>query len=186
MDSDRKEFETTIKDIKEAEDKIKALKLKYAECSRLLETKIEMKRYGNDELKAYYTQQMDFVQDELDKLLAQRPPVTTKDKTALNKQKNQYNSKLTLLRGKYANADSILTAIGGMMTEDECRELILEKHHRLIGTELERYLNAEKGAIIGLIDNLWDKYAVSHKAILSNRDVTLSILNQFLTELNYV
>jgi hypothetical protein len=30
-----------------------------------------MKRYGNDELKAWYTEQMNFVQAELDKLLAQ-------------------------------------------------------------------------------------------------------------------
>ncbi len=186
MDTERREFETTVAEIKEAEDHIKALKKKFAECSKLLEIKIEMKRYGNDELKAWYNEQLNFVQAELDKLLAQPQPTTKKEITARNKQKKQHQTNLALLGVKLANADILLDSIGGMMSEDECRELILEKHHRLIGNELERYLNAEKRQIIALFDNLWDKYAVSHKAILGDRDATFATLNQFLTELKYV
>lgn len=185
MDLERQEFETTVAEIKEAEDHIKSLKKKFAECSKLLEIKIEMKRYGNEELKAWYTEQLNFVQAELDKLLAQQQPTIKKELTAFNKQKKQHQINLALLGVKLDNADILLDSIGGMMSEDECRELILEKHHRLIGTELERYLNAEKRLIIDLFDNLWDKYAVSHKAILGDRDGTFATLNQFLTELKY-
>ena len=186
MDTERQEFENTVVEIKEAEDHIKALKQKFTECSKLLVTKIEMKRYGNDELKAWYTEQLNFVQAELDKLLVQPQPTAKKEITALNKLKRQYQTNLDLLDFKLANADTILDSIGGMMSDDECRELILEKHHRLIVIELERYLNAEKRQIIALFDNLWDKYAVSHKAILGNRDATFVTLKQFLTELKYV
>lgn len=186
MDLERREFENTVVEIKEAEYHIKALKQKFAECNKLLETKIEMKRYGNDELKAWYTEQLNFVQAELDKLLAKAQPTAKKEITAWNKQKKQHQTNLALLGVKLANADTILDSIGGMMTENECRELILEKHHRLIGTELERYLNAEKRQIIAQVNNLWDKYAVSHKAILGDRDTAFATLNQFLTELKYV
>lgn len=186
MDLERREFEITVAEIKEAEDVIKTLKQKFAECSKLLETKIEMKRYGNDELKDYYTEQITQVQKELDQLLAQPEPSAKKEKTAYGKQKKQHQSNLALLGVKLANADILLDSIGGVMSEDECRELILEKHHRLISTELERYLKAEKRQIIALFDNLWDKYAESHKAILSNRDTTFTALNQFLTELKYI
>ena len=186
MDLERQEFETKVAEIKEAEDHIKSLKQKFAECSKLLETKIEMKRYGNEELKAWYTEQLNFVQAELDRLLAQPQPTIKRELTAWNKQKKQHQTNLALLGVKLTNADIILDSLGGMMTEDECRELILEKHHRLIRTELERYLNAEKRQIIALFDNLWDKYALSHKAILSDRDITFDTLNQFLTELKYV
>lgn len=186
MDVEQQEFETTVANIKDAVDKIKVLKLKFAEGSKLLATKIEMKRYGNDELKAYYIEQINLVQTELDKLLIQPIPIAKKEKATYNKQKNLHFANLALLGVKLANADTILDSIGGIMNEEECRELILEKHHRLIGTELERYLGAEKRQIVSLIDNLWDKYAVSHKTILSYRDNTFAILNQFLTELKYV
>lgn len=186
MDADRLELENTVAEIKEAEDKIKELKQKFAECAKLLETKIEMKRYGNDELKAWYTEQITQVQLDLDKLLAQPVPTARKEKTAYNKQKKQHEKNLALLNDRLAGADSLLASIGGIMSEDECRELILEKHRLLITTELNRYLNAEKRAIISLFDNLWNKYAVSHQAMLSNRNVTFETLNQFLTQLNYL
>lgn len=186
MEADRLELENTVAEIKEAEDKIKELKQKFAECSKLLETKIEMKRYGNNELKAWYTEQITQVQLELDKLLAQPVPTVRKEKTAYNKQKKQHEKNLALLNDRLASADSLLASIGGMMSDDECRELILEKHRLLITAELNRYLNAEKRAIVNLFDNLWNKYAVSHQAMLSTRDVTLETLNQFLTQLNYL
>lgn len=186
MAAEVREFETTVAEIRDAEEQIKVLKQKFAECSKLLETKIEMKRYGNDDLKAYYSEQLTQVQQELNQLVAQPEPTVRKDKTAWNKQKKQHQTNLALLGVKLANADKLLDSIGGMMSEEECRELILEKHHRLINGELSRYLNAEKRQIIALLDNLWDKYAESHKAILGERDATFTMLNRLLTELKYV
>jgi len=186
MEADRLELENTVAEIKEAEEKIKELKQKFAECAKLLGTKIEMKRYGNDELKAWYSEQITQVQLELDKLLAQPVPTGRKEKTAYNKQKKQHEKNLALLNDRLASADSLLASIGGMMRDDECRELILEKHRLLITTELNRYLNAEKRAIVALFDSLWNKYAISHKDILSKRDETFETLSQFLNELNYL
>ena len=43
-----------------------------------------------------------------------------------------------------AATDAILTSVGGQLTEDQARALILKKLSDLARAELERYLNAER------------------------------------------
>ncbi|MFH1027057.1 MAG: hypothetical protein V1791_03550, partial [Pseudomonadota bacterium] len=64
--------------------------------------------------------------------------------------------------------------------------LILKKLYDLATSELHRYLNTEKRALVGIIENLWDKYAISSRVLEAEREKTLSSLNGFLTGLGYL
>jgi type I restriction enzyme M protein len=79
----------------------------------------------------------------------------------------------------------LLASIGGQLTEDQSRILILKKLHDLANSELNRYLNAEKRQLVLGVDNLWDKYAVSSWTLESNRAETLDTLNDCLAALGY-
>ena len=99
--------------------------------------------------------------------------------TALNKDK-------AALEARLAKTDAILAAIGGQLTEEEARRLILKKLYDLASNELNRYLNAEKRGLIAVVENLWDKYAVSSRELESERAETLQKLDSFLEALGYL
>jgi hypothetical protein len=48
------------------------------------------------------------------------------------------------------------------------------------------YLNAEKRRLIAMVENLWDKYAVSSRELESQRAETLKNLEGFLQSLGYL
>ncbi len=82
--------------------------------------------------------------------------------------------------------DSLLTAIGGQITEEDAKRLILKKLHDIANKELLRYLNAEKRTLIAAVENLWDKYAVSSQALEQQREQTLTVFSQFMSQLKYL
>jgi type I restriction enzyme M protein len=109
-------------------------------------------------------------------------PAVKEDKkklTALEKDK-------AALQMRLARVDDLLTAIGGQISEQEAKRLILKKLHDLANKELLRYLNAEKRALLALVENLWDKYAVSGQTLEAEWENTLSVLKDFLTGLGYM
>ena len=81
---------------------------------------------------------------------------------------------------------SHIAVIGGQLTEDEARELTLKKIYDLVTFELNRYLNTEKRQLIAVVENLWDKYAVSSRELESRRAETLKTLYGFLETLGYL
>ena len=87
---------------------------------------------------------------------------------------------------RLARVDAILTSIGGKLTEEEAKTLILTKMYDVAGHELNRYLNAEKRQFMQVIENLWDKYAVSSRTLESARSETLKTLNGFFHRLGYL
>jgi type I restriction enzyme M protein len=99
--------------------------------------------------------------------------------TALTKDK-------AALEARIAKTDDILTAIGGQLTEEDARRLILKKLYDLAASELSRYLNAAKRALIAVVENLWDKYAVSSRELEKERSKTLKTLDGFLKGLKYL
>lgn len=99
--------------------------------------------------------------------------------TALNKDK-------AVLQAGLAKTDALLAAIGGQLTEEEARRLILKKLYDLARNELSRYLNAEKRGLVAMVENLWDKYAVSSRELESERSETLIKLEGFLQRLGYL
>ena len=100
-----------------------------------------------------------------------------------------YNARLkdtTMIQDKLASIDELLKAIGGQITTEECKRLILKKHFDIINNQLQRYLNAEKRVLVNAYDNLFDKYHTSAQAIELKREKTMAELNDFLTQLNYL
>jgi type I restriction enzyme M protein len=169
---DLREGITTIETrLKEHRD---TLRQKQAE----LKFRLMLKRIGGDEAKA-----------ETRELLAQAAeamaglnPNTKEGKRKLNAlQKDQ-----AALERRLARIDAVLEAIGGQIGEDEAKGLILRKLHDLANKELLRYLNAEKRGLVAIVENFWDKYALSNKGLESERIQTLSELNGFLEKLGYL
>jgi len=56
----------------------------------------------------------------------------------------------------------------------------------MASNELPRYLNAEKRALIAVVENLWDKYAVSSRELESKRSDTLKTLDGVLNRPGYL
>ena len=75
--------------------------------------------------------------------------------------------------------------VGGVISEAEARALILRKHHDLVAEQLERYLGAEKRALLQVFEGLWVKYAVSLQDIDASRMRTAQQLDTYLTRLSY-
>jgi type I restriction enzyme M protein len=90
------------------------------------------------------------------------------------------------LTARLTKTDHLFAQTGGKLTDEEAKTLILTKLHDLASHELNRYLNAAKRQLIQLLENLWDKYAVSSRALETERTATLQVLDGFLTGLGYL
>ena len=71
------------------------------------------------------------------------------------------------------------------LTEEEAKELLLEKFYDLISQQLERYLNAGKKELIKIFERLWDKYSVSLEQLKEERDEEVRKLDGFLVKVGY-
>ncbi|MEN6317180.1 MAG: type I restriction-modification system subunit M [Syntrophaceae bacterium] len=179
-DSARKELATLQaqeKIITAIEKRIKDSKAALKTKTDELELKLQLKRLGGEEFKA---ESKDLIR-QVDAQLANLDSANKDDRkkiTALNKDK-------ATLEARLARTDAILTAIGGQLTEEEARSLILKKLYDLARNELNRYLNAEKRGLFAVVENLWDKYAVSSRELETERTETLKTLDGFLQKLGY-
>lgn len=220
------EQETKIKDL---EKSIKDCKALHKEKQAELELKIELKRYGSEEVKAESNALLLAAKKELKNLDADIDSLIKDFKSdlkdtsdyanikksvnafekELKKSKDQpevlqvvldvkkqfkeitktYNARVKdseILKNKLNSLDALLAEIGGMITTEESQKLILEKHFDIINDQLQRYLNAEKRALVNAFENLFDKYYTSAQAIEQKRESTMAELNDFLTQLNYL
>jgi type I restriction enzyme M protein len=175
---ERKKYEELLDGLAAIEKRIKAGKLALREKQIELELKLTLKRIGGDEAKAEARELIEQVKTQLADLNPQakedkkKIPALTKDKATLD---------LRLSR-----IDGVLAAIGGQMSEEDAKRLILKKLYDLATRELRRYLNAEKRMLVGIVENLWDKYAISSQALETEREKTLAALNGFLAGLGYL
>ena len=170
-----KSYEKVIVDI---EKQIKEYKAKLKIKTDELEFKIQLKRVGGDEYKSESYLLISQIDKELSFLNTGKSDEKKKI-TALNKDKS-------ILQEKIGKTDEILASIGGKLTEEQAKELILTKLYDLIHTELLRYLNTEKRTFIQLIENLWNKYAVSKAELEGKRVETINQLDGFLKDLGYL
>ena len=79
----------------------------------------------------------------------------------------------------------LIAAARAKITEDEAKRLILERFQRLLTEQFDGYLRQYQRAFIAAVENLWQKYAVTTKQILADRDREAAQLNVFLKELGY-
>ncbi|MFK7693317.1 type I restriction-modification system subunit M [Paenibacillus sp. HJGM_3] len=143
-----------------------------------LSLKLQLKRLGADQFKA----ESEGMIRQVDAQLAELNPINKDDKKkiiSLNKDK-------AALENRLAKTDGILKDIGGQLNEEEARHLILKKLFDLVYQDLDRFLNAEKRELIQVVENLWDKYAVSSRELESERLENLKTLDGYLRGLLYV
>ncbi len=215
--------------IKDLEKSIKDSKALLKDKQTELDLKIELKRYGSEEVKAESKGLLVAAKKEVEKLDSDieslindfkaelkntadynniKKSVTAYEKE-LKKSKDKpeilqlvlevkkqfkeitktYNARIKdsgILEAKLQSLDTLLEEIGGKITIEESQKLILKKHFDIINDQLQRYLNAEKRALVNAYENLFDKYYTSAQAIELKREETMAELNDFLTQLNYL
>ena len=143
-----------------------------------LELKLQLKRLGGEGYKAESKELIHQAEiriaglDENDKEGKKKINALKKDKTALE--------------ARMAKTDAVLAVIGGQLTDEEARRLILKKLYDIANAELERYMNAEKRQLVQGVENLWDKYAVSSREMEAEREKTLKVLDGFVSGLGYL
>ncbi len=164
--------------IKKVEKKIKDAKAALKEKTTDLELKLQLKRLGSE---GFTTENRELIR-QVDRQIAELDAGNKADKkkiTALQKDKAN-------LEARIAKTDDLLAAIGGQLTDEQAKRLILKKIYDVASRELERYLNAEKRTLIQGVENLWNKYAVSSRELEQEREQTLGQLNGFLEGLGYL
>jgi type I restriction enzyme M protein len=143
-----------------------------------LEQKLELKRFGGNGFKAESQKLLSQVESRLSGLDATKKE-DKKKIAALQKDKGALEARL-------ARIDALLSGMGGQLSDDEAKALILKKLYDLATDQLNRYLEAEKRSLVEHVENLWDKYAVSSRVLEDDRDRTLKTLDGFLKGLSYV
>lgn len=160
------------------EKRIKDLKTKLKAQEKELELKLRLKRIGPEE----FTTETRALIQQVEEQLMELSPDEKDDKrkvTLLNKDK-------TVLEKRLTQVDALMTAIGGQLTPEEAKILILKKLYDWVQEQLTRYLNAAKRHLIALVEKLWDKYAVSSQQLEVEREGTLKTLNEYLSKLGYL
>ncbi len=79
----------------------------------------------------------------------------------------------------------INAAVGGL-SADEAATLLLTILHNDMKAIVERYMGAQRKAIVTAFENWWDKYRVTLTDIEGKRDAAANALKGFLTGLRYV
>ncbi len=130
-EDDQKPFKEALEKIKDVEKEIKDFNKELAEKEEELSIKIDLKRFGVDDKKAEYKNLIDIADKELSEL----PATETRKINALNRDK-------AVLQHKIDSLQSLFDSIGGLITKEEAKELILKKHNDLISEQLSRYMNA--------------------------------------------
>lgn len=196
-DNNKPELSTTIAEISKLvvqlneitslEKQIKEAKEQLKEQQHDLKKKVEFKMYGVDEEKEELKNLLTFNLHKLEGMKAKHAKL--KDKKELNKSAKviaAIESDNIKINDKLSGLDKFLKSIGGIITPEECKTLILQKHNKLVQDELLKYLNGEKRKLIAGIEKLWNKYALPSQTLETERHNTLKKLNKFLTQLNYL
>ena len=160
------------------EKRIKDAKATLKNRATELEFKLELKRLGAEEFKAETRELITQSDARLADLDANKK-VDKKIIAAIKKDKEALNFRIS-------RTDAVLKTIGGQISEDDARRLILKKIYDIARAELDRYLNAEKRALVRAIENLWEKYSLSSRKMETERQASLTTLNGFLRNMGYV
>jgi type I restriction enzyme M protein len=174
-------YQTALQAIKDAEKLRRDRRRTHKEKQFELEIKVLLKKFGPEDETAESRRLLAQAEGELAELEA----VTTPDREQ-KKRMNALKRDIKTLQERIAAIERLTGQVGGVITEAEAKELILQKHHNLVTEQLDRYLNAEKRAMLQVFDNLWEKYATAGFALETERQKTLQELQGSLSELKYL
>lgn len=175
---EREALQAHDKAIATLEKTIKEVKATLKVLGDELDFKILLKRQGADEVKAESQQLLATIKAQLANLSDAKKD-EKKQITALRKDQ-------AALTARIQRADQVLADMGGQLTDEQAKTLVLKKLHDLATAELHRYLNAEKRQLIAALENLWTKYAVSSRTLEAERSKTLQTLDAFMAGLGYL
>jgi type I restriction enzyme M protein len=189
-------FRDALAAIKTAEARLKEHKEEQKRLAEELALKVEFKLFGiEDKLEERSTLlataeiELAAVGGPLPSSAARRakgePKATEAEKAKLKRRKALAEDVATL-KAAIARFHELVKEIGGVINMEEARELILQKHHDLIATCLQRYVQAEERALFSIFENLFSKYSSSSKTLEDTRQSTLAELQGFLFKLGYV
>lgn len=174
-----------LKTITDIEKEIKILKRTLNEMSDELDRKIKIKCYGIEDEEEELRSMLEGKYKVLSALKIDIPD-ERKEKTKRTNAIKKCNETINRIENRMKELNEFLANIGGIITEDESKTLILQKHNNLVQMELIKYLKAEKRKLIAGIEKLWDKYSASSQQLELERAQTLSELNEMLKELKYL
>ena len=164
--------------IQAIEGRVRSKRAALKERTKKLDEALQLKRLGRDEATAESLQLI----SEIDGRLAELDPEVKSDKRTIR----ALNKDRSALLERVGDADAVLTAIGGELTDEDCRRLILMKLYDIAREQLTRYLDAEIHDLLRTIENLWEKYAVGGRELEAIRSETAKLLDGYLSELGYV
>ncbi|WP_129560962.1 type I restriction-modification system subunit M [Paraburkholderia dokdonensis] len=89
------------------------------------------------------------------------------------------------IKSTEAKKDELVEQARLKISNDEARQVIVERLGKLLFESYRQYLRADQRACIAAVENLWGKYAVTAKQIEAARDEAAKALQDFLVELGY-
>lgn len=190
-----RDFRDALAAIQAAEAALKSHKKELKRLSEELALKVEFKLFGMEDKLEERLSMLADAEVQLDAAggPAERPGRRAKGAPKLSAaEEAQLKRRIALtvdvqtLRDIIAGYSRIMREIGGVITVEEARELILQKHHDLVAGCLQRYVHAEERALFGIFENLFAKYSISSDSMESSRQDTLAELHGFLSTLGYV
>ena len=72
------------------------------------------------------------------------------------------------------------------MSDDECRNLVLDILNEKLAGHLESYVTAHRQDVIAVVENWWDKYRVTLRDIEGSRETEKERFEEALKHLKYV
>jgi type I restriction enzyme M protein len=190
-----KEFRDALATLKTAEATLKEHKDEHKRLTEELALKVEFKLFGNEDKLEEPTTLLATAESELaaaggpppatpTRRAKGEPKATDAEKAALKKRK-ALTADIATLKATIARYQALVQEIGGTITTEESRELILQKHHDLVGESLQRYVQAEERALFGIFNNLFAKYFISAEMLENARNAMLDKLKGFFAKLGY-
>src|SRR5690606_30485124 len=108
--------------------------------------------------------------------------------TSLSKHKALEDEVKTLkanIKATASKRDELVDAARKKISQADAQPLISARLKRLLLSTYRNYLKAEQRQCIRAVENRWNKYAVTAKAIEAERDQASQQLQAFLQELGY-
>ncbi len=172
--------EKALAAIKGGEESIRSLKRTSKEKQFELELKLVLKRFGPEEESAESRQLLRQAAAELAELEAiAKPDAEQKKRMAALKRDSK------TLQERIDGLERLTAEVGGVITDEEARTLILRKHHDLVAEQLERYLAGERQKLVRMLMLLLEKYGVSLNEISASRKSTFEQFHVYLEGLRY-
>ena len=172
--------------VKSYKDQKKELNAELREAKRHLKAaKQDEKRAIKAELvSTEYTQAIKRLDKEIEALQSDISDIDSKLEahTELDKELKALKAGI---RETEKKKDELVEQARAKITEIEAKELILQRFRNELDNEYRAYIRTFLQGLTKAIENLWDKYAVTMKEILAERDQVASELDGFLRELGY-